>query len=47
MIDSVVAANGGSYYTNEMYLEAEALLKKKEDEKRQIKEAEKQAEIDR
>ncbi|CAM6053577.1 unnamed protein product [Sphagnum tenellum] len=46
MIKGTVASNGGSYYTNDMYLEAEALLKAREEQKRREAEAKKQEEID-
>lgn len=32
MIDDNISENNGKYYTNEMYLEAEKLLKKREEE---------------
>jgi hypothetical protein len=46
-VESIVEANGGNYYTNDMYKEAVALLKQKEDEIRKEMEAKKQAEFDR
>jgi hypothetical protein len=45
LVDQTVASNGGACYTNQMYLEAEAELKRKEEEKRKIAEAKKQEEI--
>lgn len=47
MVDQTVALNGGSCYTNQMYLDAEDELKAKEEKERQIAEAKKQEEIDK
>lgn len=45
MIDKMVTANGGSFYTNEMYRQVEETLRQREEKKRIDAEAQKQIEI--
>jgi molecular chaperone DnaK (HSP70) len=47
LVDDTVKINGGGCYTNQMYKEAEAELKRVEEQKRLEAEAEKRAEVDR
>ena len=47
LVDETVKINGGGYYTNKLYKEAEAELKRIEEEEKLKAEAEKKEEIDR